>query len=169
MFCLIYFTNIGESRTPNVLEISQSQDSLLQHMEEKAIQQCIDEVGRKNFVNTLDENSPLETLTYPIYPTLVLKRENKTISVHRVEKKQLVVKGYLYNSTKDFIELSHIGSYYVVPVENWRYDDLPSRPEDENKKVLKPSETKKSQEMYNNYDKVLLQLIQTIQSRKKLE
>jgi hypothetical protein len=174
MFCLIYFPNIGEDpksdirdiSVPNALEISQSQTILVQHMEDKAIQKCIDEVGRKNFVNTLDEKQELDTLTYPIYPTLVLKRGTDSISVHRVEKKQVVLKGYLYNSTKDNIEISHIGTYYVVPVESWRYDDLPSRPEEEKKKIVKPLETKRSGDVYNNYDRVLLQLIQTIQSRK---
>lgn len=165
MFCLIFLPNKGEKLTPNVIEISQNKSSLLQRMEEKAVQKCIDEVGRKNFVNTLDEKKDLSSLVYPIYPTFALKRGEDSISVHRVEKKQVVVKGYLYNSTDELVEVSDAGVYYIVPVENWKYEDLPKRPDEEKQRVVKPVE-KKSEDMLRNYDKVLLQLIESIQKRK---
>lgn len=165
MFCLIFLPNIGEIRTPNVLEISQSKSSLLQRMEENAIQRCIDEVGRKNFVNTLDEKNDLSTVVYPIYPTFASRRHEDSISIHRVEKKQVLSKGYLYNSTHEFVEVSDVGVYYVVPIQHWRYDELPSRPDEEKQKIVKPME-KKSEDMLKNYDKVLLQLIESIQKRR---
>jgi hypothetical protein len=165
MFCLIFLPNNGENRIPNVLEISQSKSALLQRMEEKTIQRCIDEVGRKNFVNTLDEKNDLTTIIYPLYPNFALRRKEDSISVHRVEKKQVVVKGYLYNSTNEVIEVSDIGVYYVLPIEHWRYEELPERPEEEKQKIVKPVE-KKSEDMLKNYDKVLLQLIESIQKRK---
>lgn len=165
MFCLIFLPNIGENRIPNVLEVSQSKSALLQRMEDKAIQRCIDEVGRKNYVNTLDEKNDLSTVTYPVYPNFALQRKEDTISLHRVEKKQMVVKGYLYNSTQEVVEVSSVGVYYVVPVEHWKYEELPERPEEEKQKIVKPVE-KKSEIMLKNYDKVLLQLIENIQKRK---
>lgn len=165
MFCLIFLPNKGEKLTPNVIEISQNKSSLLQRMEEKAVQKCIDEVGRKNFVNTLEAKTDLSTLVYPIYPTFALKRIEDSISVHRVEKKQVIVKGYLYNSTDEIVEVSDAGVYYIVPVENWKYEDLPQRPDEEKQRVVKPVE-KKSEDMLRNYDKVLLQLIESIQKRK---
>ena len=165
MFCLIFLPNNGENRIPNVLEISQSKSALLQRMEDKAIQRSIDEVGRKNFVNTLDEENDLSTIIYPLYPNFALRRKEDSISVHRVEKKQVVVKGYLYNSTHEFVEVSDVGVYYVLPIEHWRYEELPERPEEEKQKIVKPVE-KKSEDMLKNYDKVLLQLIESIQKRK---
>lgn len=176
MFCLIYFPNSGDKKpnpeSPNdshiqpcVLEISKSRESLLKTMEDKSIQQCIDEVGRKNFVNTLDTKDL--SIEYPIYPTLTLSRlAENMIQVYRMEKKQVVVKGYLYNSTNEVVESSLHGTYYVVSVDHWKYDDLPRRPEEEKHKILKPFESKGSQTMVQNYDKVLLELIQSIQSRR---
>lgn len=166
MFCLIYLS--GQYQ-PNVLELSQSQSSLCKVMEEKAIQQCIDEVGRKNFVNTLDEEKELSLITFSVYPSLALKRINENqIQVHKMEKKQVVDKGYLYNSYKDVVETSLIGTYFVLGVENWKYEDFPQRPVDESVKVVRPVE-KKSDSMLKNYDKVLLQLIESIQKRKVVE
>jgi hypothetical protein len=165
MFCLIFLPYIGENRIPNVLEISQSKSALLQRMEDKAIQRCIDEVGRKNYVNTLDEKGDLTTLIYPVYPNFALQRKEDSVTVHRVEKKQVVVKGYLYNSTQDVVEVSNLGAYYVLPVEHWKYEELPKRPEEDRQKIVKPIE-KKSEDMLRNYDKVLLQLIESIQKRK---
>lgn len=165
MFCLIFLPNNGENRIPNILEISQSKSALLQRMEEKSIQRCIDEVGRKNFVNTLEEKNDLSTVNYPLYPTFALQRKEDAVSVHRVEKKQVVVKGYLYNSTNEVVEVSDVGVYYVLPIEHWRYEELPERPDEEKQKIVKPVE-KKSEDMMKNYDKVLLQLIESIQKRK---
>lgn len=165
MFCLIFLPNDGKKIIPIVMEISQSKTSLLQRMEEKAIQKCIDEVGRKNFVNTLNEKNDLSTIVYPVYPTFALKRDDETVSIHRVEKKQVVVKGYLYNSTDEVVEVSDIGVYYVVPIDHWRYEELPERPDGEKQKIVKPVE-KKSEYMFQNYDKVLLELIESIQKRK---
>jgi hypothetical protein len=163
MFCLIYIT---PSNSPNVLELSQSQSSLSKIMEEKAIQQCIDEVGRKNFVNTLDDEKELNEIVYPVYPSLTLKRINENqIQVYKVEKKQIVDKGYLYNSYKDVVEVILVSNYFVCGVENWKYEDLPQRPRDENQKTIRPVE-KKSDTMLKSYDKVLLELIENIQKRK---
>ena len=164
MFCLIYFPFIGDVKQPNVLEISQSKPNLQQKMEEKAIQQCIDEVGRKNFVNTLDQKDNLKSVSYPIYPTLApLKTSETTIEVYKIEKKQIIVKGYLYNSTQEVVESSLMGTYYVVQVENWKYEELPQRPQEEKQIIIRPLENKP---MIRNYDNVLLQLIESIQKRK---
>jgi hypothetical protein len=161
MFCLIYFSN-----QPNVLEISQNKEGLLKKMEEKAIQQAMDEVGRNHFVNTLDSKDPLAQIEFKAYPSLGLVRVEQQIEVYKVEKKQVVVKGYLYNSTEEVKETSKIGTYYVVPVEQWKYDDLPKRPEEEKEKTTKPFATQTSPSMIQNYDKVLLELITCIQKRK---
>jgi hypothetical protein len=165
MFCLIYLPNNGESKlpTPHVLEISQSKDTLLKHMENESIQRCIDEVGRKNFINTLDEKKDIATLPYPIYPTVVLKRGTDAITVHRVEKKQVILKGYLYNSVDETVRVLDVGTFFVVPITNWKYEDFPRRPEDEKKKVTRPEPCV---DMVRGYDKVLLQLIESIQKRK---
>jgi hypothetical protein len=161
MFCLIYLSG----QQPNVLELSQSQSCLCKVMEEKSIQQCIDEVGRKNFVNTLDEEKELSLIPFSVYPSLGLKRFNENqIQVYRMEKKQVVDKGYLYNSYKDVVESHLVGTYFVCGVENWKYEDLPQRPKEETQKVVKPE--RKSESMLKNYDKVLLQLIENIQKRK---
>jgi hypothetical protein len=174
MFCFIYFPNNGDKKLnpevpiqPNVLEISQSRNALLKSMEDKAIQQCIDEVGRKNFINTMDQKEELDTISYPIYPTLAATKvcENM-IQVYRIEKKQVVLKGYLYNSIQDTVESSLYGTYYVLPIGSWKYEDLPRRPEEEKQKIMKPVETNTSVDMIKNYDKVLLQLIESIQKRK---
>jgi hypothetical protein len=165
MFCLIYLT--GEHQ-PNVLELSQSQSSLCKVMEEKAIQKCIDEVGRKNFVNTLDDEKDLISLFFPVYPNFGLKRVNEnTIQVYHIVKKQVVDKGYLYNSYKDVVESVLVGTYFVLGVENWRYEDFPQRPVEETQKTTRPE--KRSDNMLKNYDKVLLQLIESIQKRKVVE
>lgn len=165
MFCLIYFPESGVEIQPNVLEISQNQSTLVGKMEELGIQRCIDEVGRKNFVNTLEQKDLL-SIQYPIYPTLALKKLSNTVmAISRLEKKQVVDKGYLYNSTKEVVEMSSVGTYYVVPVEHWKYEDLPQRPEEEKQKVVKPVQIR-SETMLKNYDRVLLQLIESIQKRK---
>jgi hypothetical protein len=165
MFCLIFLPYIGETRIPDILEISQSKSTLLQRMEDKAIQRCIDEVGRKNYVNTLDEKNDLSAISYPVYPNVALQRKEDTVSVHKVEKKQVIAKGYLYNSTHEFVDVSCLGIYYVLPIEHWKYEDFPQRPDEDKQKITKPFE-KKSEHMMRNYDKVLLQLIERIQKRK---
>jgi hypothetical protein len=168
MFCLIYSTIQDGDYQPNVLELSQSQSSLSKLLEDKAIQQCIDEVGRKNFVNTLETTEDMLKINYPVYPSLALKRINENkMEVYKIVKKQVVDKGYIYNSYKDEVLSSLVGTYLVVKVENWKYEDLPQRPTFEEKKTTKPFE-KKSENMIQNYDKVLLQLIENIQKRKVL-
>jgi hypothetical protein len=162
MFCLIYFSN-----QPNVLEISQSKEYLQTRMEEKAIQQSLDEVGRNNFVNTLDMKDALDKIQFKIYPSLGLIRSTpEQIQVHKIVKKQVVVKGYLYNTTEDTVETKLIGTYYVLPVENWKYEELPSRPTEEVLKSKKPIPSSNCPQMIKNYDKVLLELITSIQKRK---
>ena len=185
MFCLIYFSD-----KPNVLEISQTKTTLIQRLVDKSIQQCIDEVGQKNFVNTLEVSGNILDVSYPMFPNFALKKcsEDK-IEVHRVEKKQVVEKGYIYNTTKDVVESFLVGTYYVVPVENWKYDDLPQRPEEEKRYMIRPFEARyftgtrrptmlnmssiQSMPIHSRvktemrpYDKVLLELIESIQKRK---
>ena len=162
MFCLIYFSN-----QPNVLEISQNKEGLLKKMEEKAIQQALDEVGRNHFVNTLDTKESLNQVQFQVYPSLGLIRTTpEQIQVHKVEKKQVVVKGYLYNSVEDIKETSPVGTYYVVPVDQWRYEDLPKRPEEEKEKTTKPVATQTCASTLQSYDKVLIELIGAIQKRR---
>jgi len=188
MFCLIYFSDI-----PHVLEISQNKSTLTDRLVEKSIQQCIDEAGRKNFVNTLEKSENLIDIVYPVYPNFALKKHSdEKIEVYKIEKKQIIEKGYIYNSTKDIVESSLVGTYYIVPVENWKFDDLPQRPLEEPRLLIKPfhspnyqiathlrSRVKTSSECSTsgnsnlpvagpsvNYDKVLLELIESIQKRK---
>jgi hypothetical protein len=165
MFSLVYISNLYVQ--PNVLEISQTKQTLIQRLHDKSMQQCIDEVGQKNFVNTLDKTDSLTDIIYPLYPNFALKKiSDDKVEVHKIEKKQIVERGYIYNSTKDIAESSLVGTYYVVPIETWKYDDLPQRPVEEKQIVIHPLETKKSQTMIQNYDKVLLELIESIQKRK---
>jgi hypothetical protein len=175
MFCLIYFSD-----KPNVLEISQSKQTIMERLVDKSIQQCIDEIGQKNFVNTLDNPEPLTEIAYPVFPNFGLKKVSEDkVEVYKIEKKQIVERGYIYNSSKDVVESSLVGTYYVVPVDNWKYEDLAQRPQEEPRFLIRPVETKiynnpsvqsqnktKSSNQTKNYDKVLLELIEAIQKRK---
>lgn len=157
MFCLIYFTD-----KPQVLEISSSKSNILSTLQEKSIQQCIDNVGRKNFVNTL-ESPDITKVEYPILPNMALNKISETeIQVFQITKSTIIEKGYLYNSTKEVLETTLIGTYYVADVEKYKYDDFPQRPTDESKKTIRPV----SDSLNKNYDRVLLQLIESIQKRK---
>jgi len=157
MFCLIYFTD-----KPQVLEVSPNKSNILSNLQDKSIQQCIDQVGRKNYVNTLDVQD-ITKIEYPIYPNMALKKVSETeIQVFQITKSVIVEKGYLYNSTKEILESKWIGTYFVSEVESYRYEDFPQRPVDEVKKAIRPA----SETMIKNYDKVLLQLIESIHKRK---
>jgi hypothetical protein len=87
-------------------------------MQELAFQQCVDEVGRKNYVNTLDE-ADLCKIEYPVYPNCSLKKGENTIQVYRIEKKTTLEKGYIYNSVKEYQEIQLIGCYHVCEVQRW--------------------------------------------------
>ncbi len=180
MFCLIYIAHNGSqpgsvpngpSQTdipecPQVLEISKTQSCLLSKMQEKSIQQCMDEVGRKNYIDTL-EQSDLTQVQFPNYPNMSLKRISETqIGVYRIEKRSVVEKGYLYNSVKDTIEVDRVGNYYVVPIEQWKYEQLPERPKEEATKIKGCQNYTSDKNVVINYDRVLIQLIDAIQKRK---
>lgn len=167
MFGLIYISYDGRRITPQILEVSKNRTNLLSKLMERANQICIDEVGRKNHVDTL-EHKDITIVEFPIYPNTCLKRisENQ-IEIHRVEKKSVVEKGYLYNSTKDIIETKCIGSMYVLDVEQWNHEDLPSRPVQIKSCIEKSIQTDGPEKsMVKNYDRVILQLIESIQKRK---
>lgn len=168
MFCLIYISNpIQGGFIPQVLEISKNKSYLLNKMQEKAFHQCIDHVGRKNYVDTLSE-SDLTKVVYPLYPNMTLKKvSDSEIQVCNVEKLIFVEKGYIYNSTKELLEINLVGTYYVLDVEQWKYEDLPERPQNERPIGTSVENSVQMEEsVVRNYDRVILQLVEAIQKRK---
>jgi hypothetical protein len=165
MFCLIYICN--SILKPQVLEISKNKPYLLTKIKEKAFQQCIDNIGRNNYIDTLNEQN-LENVSYPVYPTMTLKKLSDTeIQVVAIEKTQILEKGYIYNSTKEVLEVKPQGTYYVLDIENWKYDELPERPKEEQIMICKSEKSiQTDQVVTRNYDKVILQLVEAIQKRK---
>ena len=165
MFCLLYISTQGT--TPQVLEIAKNKSALLERMKEKAFLQCIDHVGRKNYVDTLNE-SDLTKVFYPSYPNMALRKKSETeIDVLQVEKAVIVEKGYLYNSTREQLEIKPVGTYYVVEAELWKYEELPVRPVEERRMVDTHEKSVQTDgSVTRNYDKVILQLVEAIQKRK---
>lgn len=165
MFCLIYISN--SSFKPQVLEISKNKSYLLNKIKEKAFQQCIDHIGRKNYIDTLNEPD-LEKVSYPIYPTMTLKQISETdIQVVSIDKQQILEKGYIYNSTKEILKVNPQGTFFVLDVEQWKYDELPERPKEEQVMICKSENSIQTDYTVNrNYDKVILQLVEAIQKRK---
>ena len=153
MFCLLYFSD-----HPTIFEISPNRSSLLSKMEDKAIQTCVDEVGVKNFVHTLDRD--LSKVQFPVYPNFGLKRVSQTeIQVYKFEKGQQIEKGYIFYSVKESIESKLIGTFWVLKVESEEILETLNK--------NKPLETKKQNPaLYHKYDQVILELVNTINHKK---
>jgi hypothetical protein len=152
MFCLLYIPN---SQTPKVIKITDDKTSLTYLMQERATSQCFDQIGKNNYVDTQLETD-LTTVSYPVYPTITLKKISETeIQVFTIEKKVTVEKGYIYNTTKELLDSKQTGTYYIVQTE-------------ETNNFSKQPDTKSicCDSVVNNYDKVIVQLVEALKLRK---
>jgi hypothetical protein len=149
------------------LEISKNKPYLLTKIKEMASQQCIDNIGRNNYIDTLNEKN-VENVSYPVIPTITLSKLSDTeIQVVAIDKTQILDKGYIYNSTKEVVEVKPQGTYYVLDIDNWKYEDLTESPKEEEIMICKSEKSiQTDQVVKRNYDKVILQLVDAIQKRK---
>lgn len=116
-------------KIPSVCEICSNEIFLRKRMEQIAINYAIDNVGKKNWINTLDVNISNDISNFSVYPYIILERINENeIKVFKVTKEAIVNKGYFYNSYEYKYDKKEIGSFYFVISDNWKNET-----KDENK------------------------------------
>lgn len=120
MFAVI--SNI--EKIPNVCEVCSNENFLREKMEQIAINYGIDHVGKKNWINSLEDvnkNVHNELSTFTIYPYILLQRVNENeIKVFRVTKELMINRGWIYNSEEYKYEKKEIGSFFFVVSDNWK-------------------------------------------------
>lgn len=156
MFCLLY---IPCNQHPKIIKIADDKSCLISLLQEKASSQCFDQVGKNNYVDTQSEPD-LTKVSYPTYPTMTLKKISETeTQVFTIDKKVFIEKGYIFNATKELFDVKQIGTYYIIQAE----EDT-----EEVSKQLQQTSSKSvcCENVVNNYDKVLIQLVEALKKRK---
>jgi hypothetical protein len=107
------------TRIPSVHSIGFDKNKLIKLMEEIAINFVIDNVGKNNWIDTLNSPQNFESFNFPVFPNYFLNRPSETeIGVSKVFKDKIIQHGWIYNSKKEIQKISHIGSFFLVPIEN---------------------------------------------------
>jgi hypothetical protein len=135
---------------PEVLFSSENLEILKERMGNEAITYVTDNVGKNNWINTLEK----EVEEFQVYPNYKLKRESEMeINVYKVCKENQIIQGWIFNKTKSIINEKYIGNFKILPVKN-----------DEKKPTLAvdnytKSQSKKEILFQKNFNKVLLDLM----------
>jgi hypothetical protein len=134
---------------PEVLYYSENLEFLKDAMEDEAISYVTDNVGKNNWINTLEENV-VEFKTYPNY--LLKRKSDKDISIYHVTKEHIVKNGWIYNETLSIKKETYIGNIQILSVKN----NINSTPTED----IKTDQKQKKQIIFKkNFNKVLIDLM----------
>jgi hypothetical protein len=150
-------------KIPSVIDISTDKLLISDLLEKRSIDYVIDNVGKNNWVNTLETN---DIKSFPIYPNYILNKKSSTeITISKIYKQNVISNGWIYNSTAEIEQREYIGSFYILEVKNTHINTAlkiyNTQIENYSQSVIKvPSQLKR------NFNQVLLEMAPILAKRK---
>jgi hypothetical protein len=100
---------------PEVLYYSENLEFLKDAMEDEAVNYVRDNVGKNNWINTLES----EVKEFPSYPNYILKKKSeKEIAIYKVTKENIIKNGWIYNNVKIEKQEKYIGNLQILSSKN---------------------------------------------------